>query len=373
MSEVIFMALKDIRLLTRDRAGLFFILGFPFIYAMLIGSMFSTAVKGDARFNVAVVDEDATGGSRAYIGELTALPQLEVAVVDRAEAQRRLRRGNVAAFVVLSPGFGEARAKPLAGIPPKAELVRDPSRAAESAMLEGVLMRTAFLAMGHAISGGAPMPEPLSLESTSMAHEKEGPANAFEFSFPQGIVWAMIFCVSRFGASLVSERTHGTLVRMQMAPVSRAQIVAGKAVACLVVMSVVTLALTVFAAVVLHVRIVSVPLYLLATGSAVIGFTGIMALMSTLGKNEASTAAISSAIMLLMALTGGAAVPLIAMPEWMRTVGSISPVKWTILAAEGAIWRGFSPGEMMTPCAILLTSGVVCFLIGARSFRWETQ
>ena len=35
-----------------------------------------------------------------------------------------------------------------------------------------------------------------------------------------------------FGISLVTERTHGTLVRLRMAPLTRAQILGGKALSC---------------------------------------------------------------------------------------------------------------------------------------------
>jgi ABC-2 type transport system permease protein len=72
------------------------------------------------------------------------------------------------------------------------------------------------------------------------------------------------------------------------------------------------------------------------------------------------------AALLLMSMIGGGMVPLFAMPGWMSAAGSISPVKWAILAMEGAVWRGFSPAEMMLPCGILLTVGLVCFAIGAK-------
>jgi ABC-2 type transport system permease protein len=35
-----------------------------------------------------------------------------------------------------------------------------------------------------------------------------------------------------FGIGIVSERTQGTMVRLQMSPVSRGQLLAGKALAC---------------------------------------------------------------------------------------------------------------------------------------------
>jgi ABC-2 type transport system permease protein len=62
-------------------------------------------------------------------------------------------------------------------------------------------------------------------------------------------------------------------------------------------------------------------------------------------------------------------VPLFAMPAWMQAAGTVSPVKWSILALEGAIWRGFTPAELAVPCAVLLAVGVAGFLLGAWRYR----
>jgi ABC-2 type transport system permease protein len=56
----------------------------------------------------------------------------------------------------------------------------------------------------------------------------------------------------------------------------------------------------------------------------------------------------------------------------MRIASHASPVRWGILALEGAIWRDFSAAEMLLPCAILIGVGVVGFLAGVTmSRRWE--
>jgi ABC-2 type transport system permease protein len=73
--------------------------------------------------------------------------------------------------------------------------------------------------------------------------------------------------------------------------------------------------------------------------------------------------------MLPMSMLGGGMVPLFAMPGWMQSVSNYSPIKWGILALEGAIWRGFTPSDMLLPCGILLAVGVVGFTVGARVFR----
>jgi ABC-2 type transport system permease protein len=104
-----------------------------------------------------------------------------------------------------------------------------------------------------------------------------------------------------------------------------------------------------------------------------IAFVGIMMFLSVLGKTEQSAGGIGWAILLVMAMLGGGMIPLFAMPSWMKIVSDISPVKWAILAMEGAVWRQFSFQEMLLPCGILLAVGVATFAVGVRAFRWMEQ
>ena len=64
------------------------------------------------------------------------------------------------------------------------------------------------------------------------------------------------------------------------------------------------------------------------------------------------------------ALFGGAMLPLSMMPGWMQTASHLSPIKWSVLALEGAIWRGFALTEMLLPCAVLVLTGAVTFGAG---------
>ncbi len=62
---------------------------------------------------------------------------------------------------------------------------------------------------------------------------------------------------------------------------------------------------------------------------------------------------------------GGGMIPLAFMPRFMATLSQASPVKWSILALEGAIWRGFTPIEMLLPCGVLVAVGAVCLAVGS--------
>jgi ABC-2 type transport system permease protein len=94
-----------------------------------------------------------------------------------------------------------------------------------------------------------------------------------------------------------------------------------------------------------------------------------MMLVAAIGRNEQSTSAAGWAILMPMSMIGGAMVPLFAMPPWLVRLSVISPVKWAILAFEGATWRAFSASEMLLPCGILIGVGLVAFALGTRFVR----
>ena len=209
----------------------------------------------------------------------------------------------------------------------------------------------------------------LQVEKKAVEPAEHGPRNSFDFTFPQGILWGIFACASTFGIGLVVERSAGTLVRLHVAPLSRTEILAGKALACLTAILGVEAILIGIGVAAFHLRPSSYPLLALAGLSAALGFVGIMMALSTLGRTEKSASGAGWAILLVMSMLGGGMVPLFVMPAWMATASNASPAKWAILAFEGALWRGFGFAEMLGPCAILVMVGAFTFAIGARNFR----
>ena len=187
----------------------------------------------------------------------------------------------------------------------------------------------------------------------------------WDISFPQAMMWGALACAAGFAITIVRERKQGTLMRLQVAPVTRTQVLAGKATACFLAVigvMVVMMALGMW----LGMRPRSFRLLVAAGLCIAFCFVGIMMLMSVIGKSEEAVSGAAWSGNMLMAMFGGAMVPLVFMPSFMKVVSNFSPVKWSILALEGAIWRQFSLIEMLFPCAVLVGIGVVCFAIGAR-------
>ena len=430
MREIVAMAVKDLRLLLRDRAGFFFTLFFPLIVAVMFGSIFGGGSGSRSAMTILIVDEDGTDGSRTFITALDSASEVRIQESNREEATALVRRGKRVAYVALREGFGEAYERVFWGEPPAVELGVDPARQAEAAMLQGILMkygaermqqvfsdadaqRTQIERARASLNDSINIPpevrsnlqqlfgawenligesdtaqeadssegaessfrgfEPIRIETAEVAVIREGPRSSYEITFPQGVIWGLIGIAAAFGLSIVTERTRGTLVRLQMAPIRRAYIMAGKALACFATTLVVSVGLFAFGMIVFNIRPGSLAMLIVAIISSSIAFIGIMMLLSVLGKTEQAAAGISWAVLLIMAMLGGGMIPLFFMPSWMQTIGIFSPVKWSILAMEGAIWRQFTLSEMLLPCGILLAVGVGCFAAGVRAFRWSQE
>jgi len=378
MRQIIALAKKDLRLMPRNKGGMFFTFAWPIVLMVLFGFAFGgNAANGgeQAKVRIAIVDEDHTDGSRQFATKLAT--SFELTAMTRTEAETAVRLGQRAAYIAITPGFGQASERMFHGSSKEVALGVDPVRQAEAGMIEGLLMKHAAADMQKMFTDPtAPGPgagpggewQPLKITSTAVARERRGPENAFDVTFPQGIVWGLIGCVMTFGVSLVTERTHGTLVRLRMAPLTRAQILGGKALACFItIMLVEVLLLTV--AFGFGVRPSSMGILVLGGVSSAMCFVGLMMLIASLGKTEQTAAGAGWAILMPMSMLGGAMVPQFVMPPWMQTVGTISPIRWVVLAIEGGMWRQFTWSEMVMPCAILISVGIACFIAGTRGLR----
>lgn len=399
----------------RNKGGMFFTFVWPVLVTILFGIMFGGNTDGEqGKVRIAVVDEDDTDGSRAFLKKLEE--SFDLTPMPKADAENAVRRGQRTGFIVVKAGFGAASNRMFYGTPKEIEVGVDPARQAEAGMLEGLLMKhaggdmqkmftdrqaaatmadkalgdmqgappdqvapvTRFLGelktfMSAPQPAGAPAAgpgewQPLKITKTDIARVWDGPRNPFDITFPQGVIWGLIGCAMGFGISLVTERTHGTLVRLRMAPLTRAQILGGKALSCFTAIMIVEFMLL-GVAMAFGVRPTSFALLGLAGLSAAVCFVGFMMLVATLGKTEQSASGAGWAILMPLSMIGGAMVPTFVIPAWVQSVSFISPIRWTMLAIEGGVWRNFSIAEMATPCAVLIGVGLACFALGTRGLK----
>jgi ABC-2 type transport system permease protein len=440
MGTVLTLAFKDLRVLFRDKWGVFWTFAFPLLYCVFFGVIFgSSGDDGGSAIPIAVVDEARNEKSARLVRDLAAHDSLSIARTEGSrgegedavpelrtleDARAAVRKGRVVAYIRIPSGYGDS---PFAmfdtGVDtPRVEVGLDPSRNAEAGILQGVLMGTMFESMAEGFTDKDAIQEQIARGATEVAAAddvgsgqklvlqtffgalnlfieeidlevlEEGtsgvgvgenlvdvvdvardvenrPRSAFDITFPQAMVWGLMSVAMGFAATLVRERTQGTLLRLRIAPLSRAQLVAGKGLGCYLTCLVVMSVLLVFGYVALGVRVES-PLYMaLAMLCTAASFTGLMMAASTLGKTEQAVAGAAWGVMMPFAMIGGGMIPLVAMPPWLVAASDFSPFKWSIYSLEGAAWRGFTFAEMLAPSGIQLAIGAAFFAFGVWAFH----
>ena len=419
MGSIINIAVKDLRVLYRDKMALFFVFGFPILMGVFFGVIMGGTTGGSSnKMNVAIVDNDRSEFSKKFVDALGSNESLNLETSDFDSAAESVRKGKRVAVVVLEPGFGKT-----AGVfweeAPEVKIGRDESRGAETAMLQGFVMEAmgslvgerfqnpkqflgsiqdskdqikdaegmnalnrqlllGFLGSAESLfdsmdqlqsngegDGSSVTPQNIQFANIKKLDiDRERLLNSkWDISFPQAMVWGILGCIAGFSISIAQERTKGTMYRLQVAPISNFHILAGKALACFLTTVAVIVMMTVLG-VMLGMNPSSYPKLAMATLSIAFGFVGIMMTFATLGKSEQSVSGIGWAINMVFAMIGGAMIPVMFMPGFLQKVSVISPVKWSISALEGAIWRRFSYAEMLLPCSIMVGVGVVGIVIG---------
>jgi ABC-2 type transport system permease protein len=154
------------------------------------------------------------------------------------------------------------------------------------------------------------------------------------------------------------------MLRLRLAPITRAHILAGKGLACFASGLLTCILLLAIGVLFFDVRVSNLSVLAIAVVASCLCFVGITMMISVLGKTEEAVGGAGWGILLVAAMTGGGMIPVFIMPGWLRTLSNFSPVKWGILAIEGGIWRDFSLSDAAGPIAVLLGIGTACFLAG---------
>src|SRR5262249_39546064 len=145
---------------------------------------------------VALIDDDGSAASQAFGVRLRQSDALRVEGIAQDEAERRVRRGELVAYVRLAPGFGA----PSTGFPPRLqglEVCLDPERKAERGLLGGVLAEAFYAPLRERFRGETPR-EREGPRFVDVTRREAAPSSAFEITFPSAVLWAMLGCVSTF-------------------------------------------------------------------------------------------------------------------------------------------------------------------------------
>ncbi|HSQ55047.1 MAG TPA: ABC transporter permease [Gemmata sp.] len=209
------------------------------------------------------------------------------------------------------------------------------------------------------------------LEGVSTYRDTEGSgflnrgAVRYQVLVPSYTVMFAFFLVLSVGWLFVTERKHGTLVRLRAAPLTRGQILMGKLLPCLFV----SLAQGFFLLIAGYVIFgmtwgtrpeLLIPVVICTSFAAV----GLAVLVASIARTETQVAVYGTLLVLVLGGVSGSLMPRDLMPEKMKTASLVTPHAWA-LDAYAQLLANPNPdlGLIATACGVLVAFGAVFTLL----------
>jgi len=357
------IALKDLRLILRDRWAAVSLLIVPIVIILVIAE--TQSGEGSSTILFPIVNEDE--GPVANVLIRTLKEHLDVRVVDRETAESWVAKENRSpAMLVLPTGLSK---RYLTERPSTIELFTDPAAWKALQAIRMALM----LADREASSLGDPFAEELldlkerSLTGTWLKFtslEQNVPGFAMTF-----VLLSMIFGVA-FG--MRDEEAWGTSARLAVAPVRHATIVAGKLLARLIVGTVQLLLLLFFGHLVYGLALGNSALTLILAATVIVfAMTCFSLVIAAAASTREQVVPVSISAVFILAALGGCWWPFFEQPKWMQIVAQGAVTTWSMFTIHDVMLRDKTFLEILPKLAFLFAYGVVSFAVGLRLFRYS--
>jgi ABC-2 type transport system permease protein len=204
------------------------------------------------------------------------------------------------------------------------------------------------------------------------AYEVEVFPTSVTQNVPGYTIFGVFFIVQVLATSFLGEKQDGTFRRLLVAPLPRTALLLGKVLPYYLINLVQIASMFAIGGLVFGMDLGSAPLAMvlvsLATSAAA---TGMGLLVATLGKTPEQIGGLSTMLALTLAAIGGMMVPSFTMPEFMQTIGKISPHYWSLSGFQDVLVRGLSTPDVLNEVAVLSGFAAVFFIIALIKFRFQ--
>lgn len=374
---------NELRRITRDRTGMFFIVLLPFLIILVVGGV---QPSGGAAIRLGVVDLDTSSNSARLLDRLGDTPGVRIELIaDRDELEHGLRLGQLDAGLVLPAGLGAQMDSGEQGmvsivVTPTSTLALTVQRVVGGALAtEGTrLSATRFVAeelgvdaagAGRAVDRATAKFARVEVERRRVGDETTVVASAFDYVGPGQLTLFMFINSLAVGAALVEMRTLGVARRMLASPTSLSTQVSAVLVSRMIFVLAQAALIVVFGRLLFGVDWgdpAGAAAIILSFGLVSVG-AGILA--GTLARTPDQTTAVGVPLAIGLAMLGGCAWPSFVMPQWMQTVAKITPHAWAMDGWTKMIFEGATLVDVLPQVAVLLGFAAVLLTMSVRRLR----
>ncbi|WP_010252327.1 ABC transporter permease [Acetivibrio cellulolyticus] len=397
------IALKDLKVIFRDRKALAIMLLMPAAIMLILGSalnpMFESTLAIE-KFSIAVVDKDGSQNSQYFYqnvlrGQMADM--FETFVVSEEKANDMLKKEIVPSIIIIPDEFEEnisnkrpveIEVKSSVNDIYKTNIVKTVAEGyangfSRSNTVANVLEETLkdklntidkpFSNMSDRdalmLDLGSKLEDNL-IEFNEADQQKNKIVTGMQYYCAGMLLMFVLFGVSNGVRNMIEERETKTLGRLMTTKAGKASILAGKFLGLLFITLTQALILILFTAIVYRVNWGnSIGGILIVTISCVFAASGLGMMIAAIAKSSKTVEGISQMVIQSFTLLGGGMIPIYIMPDAVKTLSKLT-VNWWAVNGYYDLMLGSSVMTVLPYCGVLVLMGIVYLAVGI--FRFKT-
>ena len=355
------LAKRNLKETYRDPLALGFLLGFPLVFMVLFGAIFSGDTSSS--YPIGVIDDDNTPLSQAFIDDALAnVPTLEVSNYDDTTTTLKdLKLGDLKAYIVIPQGFGEQVSQNWEG--EETNITLNITYDESDIMLSEQLIST----INAATRSFARIEIPVTINANPIHIETE--ITYIDYMGPGIIIFGLLILIPTSARIMVSDKEKGFMFRLLTTPARPLDFISGYSL-CLVVIATIQIIIFIAAAWGFGMDIVGslwlTFLIFLLTGLCSIGIGMVVA---SLSKSENQAEPLCWLFSMPLAILSGVWFSIEMLPSYLRNVAYAFPYAHAIDASRAILIRGVGLEAISNDLLFLVGWAVGIFAIGVILFR----
>jgi ABC-2 type transport system permease protein len=411
LSHAWLIAMKDLKIFSRDRTALFFFIVFPFMFIILFNFLLRGVGTGDQRLELHVVTREAAGGlSQQVLGAMESKDQAALApgepVIiwdsDYAADRQAVDDGKLAGFIAFPENFTQSLST---GGGASLEVVASAGDVNTRAALNGlaqaissqigsdeVIIQASVALM---VQSGAVPNDPAAINQTvqrmvqglfagggaptsylSFTTEKVGEVeatNPANYVIPGYLVMFVFFAAAIASESIVKERNTHTLERLLASSVKREAILGGIFTGNFIRGLVQIIIFWGVGILAFKVDLGLSPAGIMVLSLLMIIMSAAFSLMlATLARTQRSANSLAVITSLVLAPLGGCWWPFFLYPAWLQNIARVTPHAWATIGFNKLMLYGADFSAAAPDMLALAGFAVVFGVIAIWRFRTST-
>ncbi len=418
LKQILALTWKDLKVFFKDRGAVVLIFVQPFMFILVMSYALSGIFRaGDRSILILAVNQDKGTQAAAVLRQLGETKPFAVETawegqpLTQQKVEQLIIKGKRNLALIFPPDFSavlEENPATRARRTTKVLFIVDPATSSQfvepiQGTLQGLLERTAFTAIvpkgvdylfdklapqtsatererfrgraEGAMSGGL-----MGGETPVVKVERASPPgmkvkklpDVFQQNVPGYTIYGIFWIVSLLAVSVLREKQEGTFRRLLVAPMGRMVMLGGKLMPYYLINIVQIVIMLGVSSLLFKMSLGHSPAGLVVVSlAAAAAATGLGVLVAALGRTEAQIGGLTVLLLLTLSALGGCFVPRFTMPEWLQTVGLITPHAWALDAYQDLLVRGYGLLEVLPKTGALAAFALAFFVIGVWRFRFE--